>query len=451
MPFWHTSAKPIRNHFKRRFDPLEARADEGDRMPWNQTSPWANVPPDILYGICDQAFSETSAYYGVELLALVCIHWYQIVTSYGRPWSVIRIAPHLCESTVYTTLESYVNTRLKHSHHYPLDVIIHPVDRLGTLKPLQEDMKNAIDAVIGGGRHTRRWGTLSAIVHPYLRPRLKYATPILHRVDLVFVNQYETDLTLIFPVAPKLQVFSLTGRTESDYYYLRLPAFTPVTLENLQLVGFRFYDCISILERFSEKSQRLTTLELTGTWNYKPGRPPITLRTMLRTVRSLILNARGPICVMFSAIILPTLVELIVIGSQEAHERKNVLDDRDAFKSVGSQLETLRLESLHFDNEDHLESILLAAPKVKRLTMKGITYKSYKVPVLEDPTSEDPTCTFRSVGGWITAWEAPGEPSEPDYVTLLKGPLVFPVLEECIVEDITREDLVLLRRQREVE
>jgi len=419
-------------------------------MPRNQTSPWVNVPPDILYCICDQAFSGTSAYYGVEVLALVCIHWYQIVTGYGRPWSVIRIAPHSCKSTVYTTLESYVNTRLKHSHHYPLDVTIHPVlpDWLGTPKCLQKDIKNAIDAVIGEGRHTRRWRTLNATVHPYLRVRLKYPTPILHRVDLDVVDQYETDLTLIFPVAPKLQVFSLTARMGSNYY-LRLPASTFVTLDNLQLVEFRFYTCISILERFS-KTQRLTTLELTGTWNDNLRRPPITLPITLPTVRSLILNARGPICVMFSAIILPTLVELIVIGGQVAHERKNVLDDRGAFKSVGSTVETLRLESLHFDNEDHLESILLAAPKVKRLTMKGITYEAYKVPVLEGPTSNDSTWNLGSVGGWITAWEALGESSEPDYVTLLKGPLVFPVLEDCIVEDINREDLVLLRRQREV-
>ena len=444
MPFWHTPAKQIRNQSKWRSDALEARTDDGDRMPRKQTSPWTNVPSDILYVICDQAFSGTSAYYGVEVLALVCIHWYQIVTGYARLWSVIRIAPHSCKSTVYTTLESYVNTRLKHSHHYPLDVIIHPVspDWLGTPIFLQKDIKNAIDAVIGEGRHTRRWRTLKAIVHPYLRARLKYPTPILHRVDLDVVKQYETDLALSFPVAPKLRVFSLTGRTASSYY-LRLPASTFVTLDNVQLVGFKFYTCISLLERFS-KTQRLRTLELTGTWNDNHRRPPLTLPITLPTVRSLILNARGPICVMFSAILLPALVELIVIGSQEPHERKNVLDDRDAFKSVGSRLETLRLESLHFDSEDHLESILLAAPKVKRLTMKGITYEVYKVPVLEDPTSEDPTW---SVWGWITSWEAPGESSEPDYVTLLKGPLLFPVLENCIVEDITREDLVLLRRR----
>jgi len=444
MPFWHTQAKRVRNHFKRRFDPLEARTDEGDRMPPNQTSPWASIPPDILYGICDQAFSGTSAYYGVEVLALVCIHWYQIVTGYARPWSIIRIAPYSCKSTVYTTLESYVNTRLKHSHHYPLDVIIHPVspDWSGTPKRLQKDVKNAINAVIGGGRHTRRWGTLNAIVHPYLRVRLKYPTPILHRVDLDVVKQYEMDLTLILPEAPKLQVFSLTGREDSNYY-LRLPASTFITVDSLQLVGFRYYTCISTLERFS-KAQRLTTLELTRPWN--DYRELITPPVTLPTVRSLTLNTWDSMCVMFSAIILPTLVELIVIGSQW----NKVLDDCDAFKSVGSKLETLRLESLHFDNEDHLESILLAAPKVKRLTIKGITYEAYKVPVLEDPTSEDPTCTFRSVRGWITVWEAPGESSEPDYVTLLKGPLLFPVLEECIVEDITRDDLVLLRRQREI-
>ena len=411
-------------------------------MPRNQTSPWVNVPPDILYCICDQAFSGTSAYYGVEVLALVCIHWYQIVTGYGRPWSVIRIAPHSCKSTVYTTLESYVNTRLKHSHHYPLDVTIHPVlpGWLGSPNFLRKDIKNAIDAVIGDGLHTRRWGTLNVTVHPYVRARLKHPTPILHRVELDVV--YGCDLTGLFPVAPKIQVLSVRGG--SNHYYLHLPASTSVTIDNLHLAGFNIYICVSVLERFS-KTRRLTTLELTGTWSDNPQRPPITLPT----VRSLTLNARGPICVIFSAITLPSLVELIVIGSQEAHERKNVLDDRDAFKSVGGTLETLRLESLHFDREGHLESILLAAPKVKRLTMKGITYQVYTVPVL---TSRGPRLVLGIVAERmnLTAWKAPGESSEPDYVKLLKGPLVFPELEDCFVEDINREDLVLLRRQREV-
>jgi len=446
MPFWRTPAKQIRNHFKRRFDPLEAPVDEGDRMLlWNQRSPWANIPPDILYYICDQAFSETSAHYGVEMLALVCKHWHQIVTGYGRPWSVIRITPYSCRPTVYTTLESYVSTRLKYSHHYPLDVTIHPVSlgRIGSPNFLRRDIKNAIDAVIGDGLHTRRWGTLNAIVHPYLRAQLKYPTPILHRVELEVVNQYGCDLSGLFPVAPKLQVLSVRGG--NDIYYLHLSASTSVTLDNLHLEGFSIYICVSVLKRFS-KTRRLTTLELTGTWSDNPQEPPATLPT----VRSLTLNAWGPVCVMFSAITLPTLVELIVIGCQYDHERNNALDDRDAFKYVGSTLETLRLESLHFDNEDHLESILLAAPKVKRLTMKGITYEAYEDLSLEDSTSEDPTWTFGKVGEWITAWEASGESGELDYVTLLKGPLVFPVLEECIVDDINREDLVLLRRQREV-
>jgi hypothetical protein len=36
----------------------------------------------------------------------------------------------------------------------------------------------------------------------------------------------------------------------------------------------------------------------------------------------------------------------------------------------------------------------------------------------------------------------------PDYVTLLKDPQLFPVLRHCVVDDIDREDLVLLRRPR---
>jgi hypothetical protein len=414
-------------------------------MQRNQTSPWANAPPDILYIICDQAFSETSAHYGVEMLALVCKHWYQIVTGYGRPWSVIRIAPYLYKSTVYTTTESYITTRLKYSHRYPLDVTIHPVlpDWLGSPNYLQKDMKNAIDAVIGDGLHTRRWGTLNAIVHPYVRARLKHPTPILHQVVLDGINQYGWNLAGLFPVAPKLQVLSLRGR--DSIYYLHLPASTSVTLDTLHLAGFSIYTCVSVLERFS-KTRRLTTLELTGTWSHNPQRPPVTLPT----VRSLTLNARGPICLTFSAIILPNLVQLIVIGSRKADERRNVLENRDAFKSVGSKLETLRLESLHFDSEDHLEGILLAAPKVKRFTMKGVTYESYRDPMLEDATSKDPAWILGSMGEWMTAWQAIEKSSQPGYITLLKYPLVFPVLEHCIVDDINREDLVLLRRQREI-
>jgi hypothetical protein len=413
MPFWHKPAQQVINHFRRRFgafDFSEARVDEGNRMPHTQTSPWANAPPDILYIICDQAFSDTGAHYGVEMLALVCKHWYQIVTGYGRPWSVIRIVPYQHMSTVYSSTRSYVNTRLKHSHHYPLDVTIHPVlaDWLGSMG---YDVANAIDAVIGDGLHIRRWGTLNATVHPYVRARLKYPTPILHRVALESTNHYGWDFAGLFPAAPKLQDLSLRGGDSIDY--LHLPASVFVTLDNLRLEGFSIYTCVSILERFSI-TQRLTTIELTGTWSHTSRRPPVTLST----VRSLTLNARGPISVMFSAIILPTLVQLIVIGSWKADERKNVLDDRDAFKSVGSKLETLRLESLHFDNEDHLESILLAAPKVKGLTMKGITYEAYKDPILEDIITKDPMLILESMGEWMTAMQAPGRSSEPNYVTI---------------------------------
>jgi len=445
MPFWRTPAQRISNHFKRHFRPLdtsEARADEENRIPPNQTGLWANVPPDILYYICDQAFSETIAHYGVEMLALVCKLWYQIVTGYGRPWSIIRIEPDLYRSTVYTTTKSYVNTRLKLSHHYPLDVIICPVspEWMGSPNFLQKDIRDAIDAVVGGGLHTRRWGTLNATAHPYLLARLKHPTPILHRMALT--QSYGHDLAGLFPVAPKLQVLSLTGK--ASIYYLHLPASTSVTLDNLQLAGFSIFTCVSILERFV-KTQRLTNLELTGTWNHISQRAPVTLPT----VRSLSLNARGPVCVVFSAILLPALVRLIVIGGRKADERKNVLDNRDAFRSIGSKLETLRLESLHFDNEDHLESILVAAPKVKRLTMKGITYGAYEDPTLEDQTV--PILNLEWGGDWINAWRTPERPNEPDYVTLLKDPLIFPVLGHCIVDDIDREDLVLLRRrQREI-
>jgi hypothetical protein len=445
MPFWHTPAQQIRSRFNRHFrapDTSEALADQENRIPPNQTSPWANVPPDILYSICDQAFSETNAHYGVEMLALVCKLWYQIITGYGRPWSIIRIEPYLHRSTVYTTMKSYVNTRLKYSHHYPLDVTIRPVlpDWLGGPNFLQKDIKNAIDAVIGGGLHARRWGTLNAVVHPYVRARLKHPTPILHRVALDGINQYGWDLAGLFPVAPKLQVLSLTGK--DSIYYLHLPASTSVTLNNLRLEGFSIYTCVSVLERFV-KTQRLTTLELTGTWSHISQRAPVTLPT----VRSLTLNARGPICVTFSAIIMPALVQLIVIGGRKTGERQNVLDDRDVFKSIGSKLETLRLESLLFDSEDYLESILVAAPKVKRLTMKDITCDTYDDPFLDGLTSKD---SMSRLGEWLTVWGATDKSSEPEYVTLLKNPLVFPALVHCIVDDIDREDLVLLRRQREI-
>ena len=448
MPFWHTPTQQFRTYFKRRLgalDTSEARPDVGNRMLRNQTSPWANVPPDILYYICDQAFSDSNAHYGVEMLALVCKLWYQIVTGYGRAWRTIRIEPYLYRSTVYTTTKSYVNTRLKHSRHYPLDVTIHPVlrDSLANHNFLQKDIRDAIDAVIGEGLHTRRWGTLNAIVHPYVRARLKHPTPILHRVALDGINQYGWDLAGLFPVAPKLQVLSLRGR--DSIYYLHLPASTSVTLDNLRLEGFGIYTCVSILERFS-KTQRLTAIEFTGTWNDISQRAPVTLPT----VRSLTLNARGPICALFSAIILPTLVQLFVIGGGKVDERQNAINDRYAFKSIGANLETLRLESLHFDNKSHLESILVAAPKVTRLTMKGVTYGAYEDPFLEDAISMDPRWTLESVGGWINAWRDPGKSSEPDYVTLLKDPLVFPMLGHCMVEDIDREELVLLRRQREI-
>ena len=448
MAFWHTPTQKFRKYFKRHHDALDTLgAPEGveNRRLWNQTSPWANVPPDILYYICDQAFSDTNAHYGVEMLALVCKLWHQIVTSYGRPWRTIRIEPYLYKSTVYTTTKSYVNTRLKHSHHYPLDVTIHPVpsDWLGGPNYLPKDIRDAIDAIIGEGLHTRRWGALNAMLHPYVRSRLKHPTPILHRVALSGINQYGWDLAGLLPVAPKLQVLSLRGR--DSIYYLHLPASTAVTVDNLQLEGFSIYTCVTILERFS-KTQRLTALELTGTWNHISQRAP----TTLPTVRSLAVNAQGPICVLFSAIILPALVQLVVIGGGKADERQNVLDDRDAFKSIGSNLETLRLESLHFDNESHLESILVAAPKVTSLTMKGITYEAYKDPILENTTSNDARWTVESVTGWITTQRGPGGSSEPDYVMFLKSPLVFPVLARCIVEDIDRVDLVLLRRQREI-
>lgn len=438
MPFWCPQPHRIRNPLKRWYfrtpapAPTLAIAEAGAgedecQMPPNQNRPWSNIPAEILCYICDQAFSETGAHYGVEVLALVCKLWYLIVTGYGRPWSIIRIEPDLCCSTVYSTPKSYVNTRLKHSHQYPLDVTIRPVpsDWSENPTPLEQDIKDAIHAVVGGGLHARRWRTLNAIVHPFVRARLTYPTPILRRVVLEGINQSGFHLGGLFPVAPKLHVLSLTG--ENSDYRPHLPASTAVTLDSLQLEGFGTFACIAILEKFV-KSQQLTALELTGTWSNAPGIAPIALPA----VRTLILNARGPISVMFSAIILPDLAQLVVIGGRREVERQNVVDDRDAFALVASKVETLRLESLHFDNKDHLKSTLVAAPKVGCLTMKDITYRAPVEPAL-------------GVNKWRRGRK---NSSTPDYVTLLKEPQIFPVLRHCVVDDIDREDLVLLRRPR---
>jgi len=239
-------------------------------------------------------------------------------------------------------------------------------------------------------------------------------------------------------MAPNLRVLSLTGR--DSVYYLHLPASTSVTLESLRLHGFSIFTCISILEKFV-KTRRLTTLELTGTWSNASQRAPVTLPT----VRTLILNARGPISVMFSALILPNMGELVVIGGDKDLGNQNVLDDHGAFQSFTSKLETLRLEFLRFDNKDHLKNTLVAVPKVKRLAMRGITYDGASV----NPIGKGPT--LKRVGGWISGRRALGGFREPDYVTLLKDPLIFTVLSHCTVDDIDREDLVLLRRPREVE
>ena len=441
--FWSTPPQQIRDHFKRHFCAVgtaEAAPHEQIRIPPNQTSPWANIPSDILCYICDQAFSETSAHYGVEMLALVCKLWYKIVTAYGRPWSIIRIEPNLHKSTVYPTIKSYVNTRLKHSHPYPLNVAIHPLSPEWSGSPnfLQKDIRNAIDAVVGEGLHARRWGTLDVTVHPFVRARLKHPTPVLRRVTLVGVMPYGWDFDGLFPMAPNLRDLSLTGMDSA--YYLQIPASTLVTTENLRLQGFSAFTCISLLEKFV-KTRRLTTLELTGTRSSASQRASVTLPT----VHTLILNVRGPISVMFSALILPGMVELVVIGGDKDHRSQNVLDDHGAFQSFTSKLETLRLEFLRFDNKDHLKNTLVAVPKVNRLVMRGITCDGAPV----DPIGQGPT--LKGVGGWISGRWALGRSREPDYVTLLKDPLIFPVLSHCTVGDIDRKDLVVLRRPREVE
>jgi hypothetical protein len=230
-------------------------------------------------------------------------------------------------------------------------------------------LKSAIDAVVGGGLHSRRWAVLNATVHPIVRARLRHPTPILRRVALDGINQYGWDLGGLFTVAPELRSLSLSGE-DSDLLSpsSRLDLCNPRQFAVGGVQHFRMR--IAILEKFV-KTQRLTTLELTGTWSIAPRTAPVTLPT----VRTLILNARGPISVMFSAIILPALVQLTVIGGKKEVEKQNVIDDRSAFKSVASKLETLRLESLHFDNKDHLKNTLVAAPKVKSLTMKDITYR----------------------------------------------------------------------------
>ena len=444
MSLWHTPSQRIRIHFNRHFralDTPEPVANEEERAPPKQTSPWASIPPDVLCYICDQAYTETSVHYGVEVLALVCRFWYQIVTSYGRPWSVIRIEPDLYKSTLYPTTKSYVNTRLKFSHPYPLHVTIHPVspDWSGSPNFLPKDLRSAIDAVVGEGVHTRRWAVLNATVHPLVRARLKHPTPILRRVTLDGINQYGWDLGGLFTVAPELRSLSLSGR--DSVYFLHLPASTFVTLDNLQLKGFSTFTCVSILEKFV-KTRRLTTLELTGTWSNVSQKAPITLPT----VHTLIVNARGPICVLLSAMILPALVQLTLIGGERPYERQNVIDDHNAFKPVASKLEALRLELLHFDNRDHLKNTLAAAPKVRRLIMRSLAYSrasadlTSKGPIMKSPT-------LKRVGGWISGRL---KPNEPDYVTLLKDPLIFPVLTHCTVDDIAREDLVLLRRPQEI-
>ena len=444
MSFWPTRSQHFRKPFKRHFFALgtsEPVTTEEEDAPPKQTSPWASIPSDVLCYICDQAFTETGAHYGVEMLALVCRFWYQVITSYGRPWSIIRIVPNLYKSTVYPTTKSYVNTRLKFSHPYPLDVAIHPVspDWAGSPNFLPKDLRSAIDAVVGEGVHTRRWAVLNATVHPLVRARLKHPTPILRRVTLDGINQYGWDLGGLFTVAPDLRCLSLSGR--DSVYYLHLPASTSVTLDNIQLRGFNIRTCAFILEKFV-KTRRLTTVELTGTWSNGYQRGPFTLPT----VRTLILNARGPISVIFSVIILPALVRLTLSGGERSYERQNIIEDHHAFTSVASKLEALRLESLHFDNEDHLKNTLAAAPKVKTLTMRDITYGR----VSADLTSKGPILkvpTLKRVGGWISGRQ---KFNDPDYITLLKDPLIFPVLTHCTVDEITREDLVRLRRPREI-
>jgi len=146
---------------------------------------------------------------------------------------------------------------------------------------------------------------------------------------------------------------------------------------------------------------------------------------------------------MFSTLILPRMMELVVIGGDKDLGNQNVLDDHGAFKSFASKLETLRLELLHFDNKDHLKNTLVAVPKVKRLVMRGITY--------DGASMDRKGPTLLTVSEWISGRWPLGGSREPDYVTLLKDPLIFLVLSHCTVGDIDREDLVLLRRPREVE
>ena len=52
----------------------------------------------------------------------------------------------------------------------------------------------------------------------------------------------------------------------------------------------------------------------------------------------MILNAQGPINVLFSAIILPALVKLTLIGGERSYKRQNVIEDHSAFKPVASRL-----------------------------------------------------------------------------------------------------------------
>jgi F-box-like len=398
-------------------------ADKGNRMP-TRTGPWASVPPDVLYYICDQAFSGTSAHYGVERLVLVCKDWYQIIMGHRRLWRTIRIESDLNESTVYPTMQSYVNTRLRHSHHYPLDVTIYLVEpeQWWNEDSLEKDMESAIGAVLG---HAYRWETLNAILHPHVRARLKNPTPILRRVALDGIHKYGWNLSDLFPIAPKLHVLSLTCTGDEPVLGTHLPASTYVTLNHLQLAGFSLSRCISISWDFA-KTRQLTTLELTGTWNYAYGGP-----LTLPSVHTLILNAQGPMSIVFSTLTLPVLVHLAVVGGGNDGGRKHALDGRDSFIWVASKLETLSLEFVHFDCRDHLKSILAAAPKVKWLVIRDIAYGTSADPILKENGGEGTSGL--------------GKSSEPDYIALLKDPLIFPILRQCMVDDTDREDLVLLR------
>ena len=112
---------------------------------------------------------------------------------------------------------------------------IHPISPawLGGPNFLPKDLKSAIDAIVGEGVHCRRWAVLNATVHPIVRARLRHRTPILRRVTLDGIDHREWDLGSLFTVAPELRSLSLSGR--DSRYYLRLPASTFVTLDNLQL------------------------------------------------------------------------------------------------------------------------------------------------------------------------------------------------------------------------